>query len=122
MMMTTRAILFVILSVCLTIATKAEAAENSNQYFTVRVEVYSMDYAKRSLIANGYRYNFGFPGSPGGATVVMLGSQFGAFELLQKGMKLEITCRIGDKGRDVILALQIPDDTELFSGGLIYGP
>ena len=93
-----------------------------NQYFTVRVEVKRIDYGKRFLIANGYRYNFGFPGSSSGAEVLMLGSQFGAFELLKPGMKLEITCRIGEQGRDVILAIQVPDDTELHSGGLLYGP
>ncbi|MCB1692215.1 MAG: hypothetical protein KDI19_05575 [Pseudomonadales bacterium] len=73
--------------------------------------VRSIDLDRRTCVIGGYTYEFGPPGLP--IKITMVGNKPGAIELLQAGMKVEVT--YGDLGEARIVAMikQLPDDEEV---------
>lgn len=69
-----------------------------------------IDFADRTAIISGYKYSFGEPGANYYPDVTMLNSDFGSFELLKPGMKVDIV--YGEFGfiRVVVSLQQLPDD------------
>jgi hypothetical protein len=65
---------------------------------TARGVIYSVDLAERTAIISGYKYYFGSPNEQADVKVKMYNSAYGAFELLQPGMKVEIV--YGDDGNE----------------------
>ena len=58
--------------------------------------VESVDLQARSAVISGYTYDFGTPDMPVPIEVKMYNSDYGAFELLEGGMKVEVV--YGDTG------------------------
>lgn len=71
---------------------------------TTQGVVESVDLAERSALISGYTYDFGPANMPIPVEVKMYNSDYGAFELLRSGMKVEIV--YGDVG-DVRLAVRV---------------
>ena len=71
---------------------------------TTQGVIESVDVAERSAIIGGYIYDFGPPDMRIPVEVKMYNSNYGAFELLQPGMKVEIV--YGDVG-DMRLAVRV---------------
>jgi hypothetical protein len=76
---------------------------------TTRGVIHSVDLAERTAIISGYEYDFGSPTQQTPVKVKMYNSAYGAFELLQPGMKVEI--EYGDDGTErlVIEVQQLSD-------------
>lgn len=71
---------------------------------TTQGVIESVDLVERSAIISGYLYDFGPPDMRIPVEVKMYNSNYGAFELLQPGMKVEIV--YGDVG-DTRLAVRV---------------
>lgn len=95
-------------------ASLQEAVMGLKEPLTARVDrgiVHEVDLARRTCMIGGYIYEMGPPGSP--AKVTMLNSRAGAFELLQPGMKVEVT--YGDLGTTRLIAAltQLPSSADV---------
>ncbi len=66
--------------------------------------IHELDLGARSAVIGGYTYVFGPPNMPIPVKVKMYGSNYGAIELLQTGMKVKVI--YGDTG-NMRVALQI---------------
>jgi hypothetical protein len=80
---------------------------------TTRGVVQAIDLAKRMAQIDGYIYEFGSPDDPGSVEVKMYDSDFGALEMLQPGMKVEVV--YGDIGdiRITVRLQQLADDADI---------
>lgn len=95
-------------------ASLQEAVAGLKEPITARVDrgvVREIDLARRTCMIGGYIYEMGPPGMP--AKVTMLNSSAGAFELLQPGMKVEVT--YGDLGTTRLIAAlkQLPSSADV---------
>ncbi len=68
--------------------------------------IHSIDLGNRKAVIGGYTYYFGPPDMTNPTQVKLYGTDFGAIELLQKGMKVKVT--YGDTGR-IRVALQVEE-------------
>ncbi len=75
--------------------------------------VHSLDLANKTAVISGYRYSF--TGTEGWdlPSVKMYGTDYGAFELLRKDMKVRVTYRLSKMSRVVVALRQVSDDTRL---------
>jgi hypothetical protein len=72
-----------------------------------------VDLATRSALVSGYTYDFGPAVTSEPVEVKMYNSGGGAFELLQPGMKVEITYGQFDDARLAFRVQQLSDNAEL---------
>jgi hypothetical protein len=75
--------------------------------------VHSLDLANKTAVISGYRYSF--TGTKGWdlPSVKMYGTDYGAFELLRKDMKVRVTYRLSKMSRVVVALRQVSEDTRL---------
>ena len=76
---------------------------------TTRGVIHSVDLAERTAIISGYKYDFGSPNEQMFVEVKMYNSAYGAFELLQPGMKVEIVYNDNGTERMAIEVQQLSD-------------
>lgn len=72
--------------------------------------VRSIDYGARTAIISGYRYSFSGTYGYDHPPVTMYGSNFGSFELLTRGMKVEVEFRHSNESRAVVKLKQLADN------------
>jgi len=77
---------------------------------TTRGEIETVDLNDRSAIISGYKYYFGSPNDESPVEVKMYKSNYGAFELLQPGMKVEVLYGEEVDGRSAIEVQQLSDN------------
>ncbi len=70
----------------------------------------SVDYGARTAIISGYRYSFNGSYGYDHPPVTMYGSNFGSFELLVRGMKVEVEFRHSNESRAVVQLEQLADN------------
>jgi hypothetical protein len=83
-------------------------------------EVFEIDLGRKTAIIGGYIYGFSGTGSYDLPTIKMLGSGFGAFEMLQVGMKVKVTYIPTDSIRLVVELSQLASNTEIGDGGFAF--
>ena len=81
--------------VALSLCNTATAEVNASPYMQTRIaEIHTLDYATKTAI-------------------MLYGSDFGAYELLQPGMRVRVTYRLSADARIVINLQQVHDTTPL---------
>jgi len=90
--------------------TDEDILKNAVAARTTRGIVESVNLEARSAVISGYAYDFGTPDMPVPVEVKMYNSDYGAFELLERGMKVEVV--YGDTGdlRLVVRLQQLSND------------
>lgn len=76
-------------------------------------EIYEMNFAGRTAVVGGHEYYFGHPQRGEVAEVTMYDSDYGAFELLHEGMKLELVYATFQGVRVVLRARQLASSAEV---------
>jgi hypothetical protein len=87
-----------------------EEMQDGTAVRTTRGEIETVDLNDRSAIISGYIYDFGSPNEESPVVVKMYRSNYGAFELLQPGMKVEILYGEELDGRSAIEVQQLSDN------------
>ena len=80
---------------------------------TTRGVIHAIDLAKRMARISGYIYEFGSPDDPATVGIKMYDSDFGAFEMLRPGMKVEVVYGDADDIRIAVRLQQLADDADM---------
>lgn len=75
--------------------------------------VHSLDVVNKTAVISGYRYSFTGTKGYDLPSIKMSNSDYGAFELLRKGMKVRVTYRLSKSSRIVVELRQVADDAKL---------
>ena len=94
---------------------RAFSAEiEASEYTQQRIgELHKINIAARTAIISGYRYSFSGLKGYDRPKVKMLGSNFGAFEMLRPGMRIRLKYHLSQYSRVVVEAEQVADSTPL---------
>ena len=100
--------------VALSLGNTATAEVEASPYTQTRIaELHTMDYATKTAIMSGYRYAFSGVLGYDLPKIRLYGSDFGAYELLEPGMRVRVTYRLSADARIVIDLQQVHDSTPL---------
>ena len=100
--------------IALSLCNTATAEVNASPYTQTRIaEIHTMDYATKTAIMSGYRYAFNGVTGYDLPKIQLYGSNFGAYELLEPGMRVRVTYRLATDARIVIELQQVHDTTPL---------
>jgi len=100
--------------VALSLCNTATAEVNASPYMQTRIaEIHTLDYATKTAIMSGYRYAFSGVLGYDLPKIRLYGSDFGAYELLEPGMRVRVTYRLSADARIVIDLQQVHDSTPL---------
>ena len=104
--------LLLVASIVLCQTTSAEI--KASAYTQSRIaEIHSMDPTTRTAIMSGYRYAFSGTLGYDLPQIRLYGSAFGAYELLEPGMRVRVTYRLPPQARIVTDLAQVSDRTPL---------
>ena len=109
-----RALKFVFIGLCVIQGSLAWADINASEYTQTRiVEIFSLDYSKKTAVMSGYRYSFTGLKGYDLPRVQMLGTTVGAYGLLRPGMKAKVEYKLSKESRVVISLQQVALNTKL---------
>jgi hypothetical protein len=98
----------VLLAVLLTGAVNTAFAAQGNAQSSRTGTIQQLDFAAGSMILDGYRYN------STAEIQVEIGGSYGAFTMLQVGMKVQVLYRlVSSTQRDLLEVVQIPDNVAI---------
>lgn len=109
-----RAIKFTFIGLCLVHASAVWPDIKASEYTQTRiVEIFSLDYSKKTAVMSGYRYSFTGLKGYDLPKVQMLGTTVGAYGLLRPGMKARVEYKLSEASRIVISLKQVALETRL---------